>query len=436
MQTTPEKFTGVPQENVVYGSARPDLPQRAIKGGTKAGKSSAMTSRERVLAAMRRQSVDHLPLCVETLCHGFVRFVTERLPDPYERAQYYVSLGLDTGISLDPALCDPDANPDAAIKQWCKQPAGERYPLLYREYRTARGSLQQIISKSEDYDRDFFIKRSNSVGIFNDFHVPANRSRQYLVGKETDLDALACLLRPLSGKALDEYRGKARQAKRFCDQHHLTLAVYHLGVGDPMIWMSGIERTLQIAMEEKEFCRRYVELVAAWQRQVLEIALAAGVQHVVRRGIYESTDLWSPRLYEEFLFEPLRNEAALIHQAGATVDYVMLSGCMPLLGLIKRAGVDMLSNLDPLAQGIDIRAIRAAIGDSVAFCGGLNNYQVLEKGTADDVRRAVRAAMAVYTPPTGCILAPSDCILLYNSEPLAERNFHVMIDTWRESAVQ
>ena len=188
-----------------------------------------------------------------------------------------------------------------------------------------------------------------------------------------------------------------------------------------------------MAMEEKDLFRRYVELVANWQREVLAVALEAGAQHVVRRGIYESTDFWSPGLFTEFLFEPLKRETAMAHAAGATVDYVMMSGYMPLLDSIKSAGLDMLSNLDPLAHGTDIRAIRAAIGDAVTLCGGVNNYLALEKGTEADVRRAVREAIAAFTPATGCILAPSDCVLSYDDESVAERNFHVMIDTWHES---
>ena len=396
-------------------------------------RSTAMSSRERVRAAIRRQTVDHLPLCVEALCHGFVRFVTERLPSPFDRAEYYADLGLDAGVSLDEAICLPETNPDVRVRQWREQPPGEPYPLLCKEYRTPDGALRQVVSRTEDYANDYFSKGRDSLDMFSDYHVSAHRSRRYLVEKEADLDSLAYLLQPLSGNALGHYREKARRAKQFCDQHQLTLAVYQLGVGDPIVWMSGVERTLQMAMEEKDAFRRYVEIVARWQRQVLAIALEAGAQHVVRRGIYESTDFWSPGLFEEFLFDPLRQETALAHQAGATVGYVMLSGYMPLLDLIRKAGLDMLSNLDPAAHGTDIRAIRAALGDAMAVCGGVNNYLVLERGTEEDVRRAVREAIAAFTPATGCILAPSDCILSYDSASLAERNFHVMIDTWRES---
>ncbi len=392
---------------------------------------SAMTSRDRVRAAMRRQPVDHLPLCVEALGHGFVRFVTEHIPSPLERADYYAGLGLDAAVCLEEAIGQPETSPDVQVRAWREQPAGEPYPLLCKEYRTAKGSLRQVVARTEDYEHDYFSRGRESLDLFSDYHVPAHRSRQYLVGKESNLDVLASLLRPLNSAALAAYREKARQAGEFCDRRQLTLSVYQLGVGDPIIWMSGVERTLAMALEEKDVFRRYVGIVAAWQRQALEIALDAGARHVVRRGIYESTDFWSPGLFEEFLFDPLREETALAHQAGATVDYAMLSGHMPLLDLIRGAGIDMLSNLDPEAHGTDLRATRAAIGDAVALCGGVNNYHVLERGSEEDVRSAVRQAIEVFTPPTGCILAPSDCVLSYDDAALAERNFQVMIEAWR-----
>ena len=127
---------------------------------------STMTSRERVLAALRRQSVDHLPLCVDTLNHGGVRYVTERLPDRFERALYYQSLGLDTGIMLEAPLCSPAENPEVEIGTCCEQAANETYPLLCKEYRTPRGSLRQLVRKTEDYRND------NVAVMFSDFNVP------------------------------------------------------------------------------------------------------------------------------------------------------------------------------------------------------------------------------------------------------------------------
>jgi hypothetical protein len=391
-----------------------------------------MTSRERVVAALHRQPVDHLPLCVDTLCHGGVKSLSDCLPDRRELARYYQSLGLDTGIMVGGALLGPTSNPAVTFREWQEQPAGEPCPLLHREYETAAGTLQQVIRRTEDYSG-----KDTVATLFSDFNVPPARSLHYLVEQESDLEALEYLLRPLSGEALWEYRADAARAREFCDQHDLTLSVYLLGLGDPLIWMSGVERTVEIALLEKEFCRRYVEIVAAWEYRLLELALESGVQHVVRRGLYEGMDFWSPRLYEEFLLAPLQAEVELTHQAGATLEYAMLSGYMPMLDLIRRSGADMLGNLDPHARGTDIAAVRVAIGDAVTLCGGVNNYHTLELGTEAEVRQAVEQAIAAFTPATGCLLAPSDWICYLDSTAASaargERNFQVMIDTWREA---
>lgn len=124
---------------------------------------------------------------------------------------------------------------------------------------------------------------------------------------------------------------------------------------------------------------------------------------------------------------------ALAHEAGVTVNYVMASGTAPLLAMIADSGVDMLSNIDPLAPDTDPRAMRAAIGDRVALCGGINNWAVLEAGSEAEVRQAVREAIEVFTPREGCLLAPSDVVYLGDDATMA-RNLQVMIDTWKEAA--
>ena len=101
--------------------------------------------------------------------------------------------------------------------------------------------------------------------------------------------------------------------------------------------------------------------------------------------------------------------------------------------MLVSTGIDMLSNLDPLAPGTDLRAYREQIGADVALCGGVNNYVVLEAGTEAETRQATLEAIEAFTPPTGCVLAPSDCLFL-GDPALVERNVRVMIDTWKEAA--
>ena len=59
-----------------------------------------MTSRERVLAAIGHEAVDHVPLCFEGVCHGSVKCINAEYPDPFERARYYMSLGVDHAVQV------------------------------------------------------------------------------------------------------------------------------------------------------------------------------------------------------------------------------------------------------------------------------------------------------------------------------------------------
>ena len=381
---------------------------------------NAMRSKERVLATIKRQPVDHVPLCVEGLCHGHARHVSEKMPHPVERSKYYLGLGLDTAIQF---CCPSFATDGIRIREWRDEPsAGEPFPILHKEYTTPGGRMRQVVRKTEDYADD-------SIQLICDHNVPPTRSIEYLVSSEEHLDALACLLRPPAGREMDEFVAEVKRHRRFCDEAGILMSVYAWGVGDPMVWFSGVEPLLFLAMEQPAMFQRYVDIVAAWNRTLIELALDCKVDLVVRRGWYESTDFWSPSLYEQFFLEPLKRDVALCHQAGVLFDYVMASGSTPLLSFFREAGVDIYSNIDPHAPHTDMRAIKAAIGDSITLCGGINNYHVLEIGAEADVDRAVAEALESLGPD-GCILAPSDA--LNTTADSCVPNFHRMIETWKK----
>ena len=74
-------------------------------------------------------------------------------------------------------------------------------------------------------------------------------------------------------------------------------------------------------------------------------ALAAsnpGVDMVVERGWYFSTDFWSPKLFERFLFPHIKELAACAHRYGKKFGYVMTTGVEILGPRLADAGVDVL----------------------------------------------------------------------------------------------
>lgn len=385
-----------------------------------------MSSKERLLAAIEHRPVDRVPLCFEGVCHGSVVYLDRLFPDPFARARYYLDLGVDHALQLTPPFF---ASSDFEVRQREEHPAGEPVPLLVKEYLTPSGTLRQVVRRTGDYPHA-------QVPIFSDHHIPPGRTREYLVAQEADLEALEVILRPPGKEELAVFRDQAREARRFCDQNGVLLAGGYPGVGDPLMWMSGVEPVLLAGLENPSFLEAYVAIVARWNLGIAELLIDAGVDVVVRRGWYESTDFWSPDLYRRFLFDPLRQEVRSAHQAGVKLSYVMNSGAMPLLPLFRELGFDILANIDPQAPKMDLAELKAQIGDCICLCGGVNNTHVLEEGSEEDVERAVQEALCALAPGSGFILAPGDSVGFVDGldQQIAERNVLAMIAAWKRFA--
>ena len=283
-----------------------------------------------------------------------------------------------------------------------------------------------MVRRTSDYPH-------SQIPIFSDHHIPPGRTREYLVAQEADLETLEVILRLPGKDDLALFRDQAREARRFCDQHGVLLAGAYPGVGDPLMWMSGVEPVLLAGLENPSFLEAYVAIVARWNLGLAELLIDAGEEVLVRRGWYESTDFWSPDLYRKFLFDPLRQEVLSAHQAGVKLSYVMNSGAMPLLPLFRELGFDILANIDPQAPKTDLAELKAQIGDGICLCGGINNTHVLEEGSEEDVERAVQEALCALAPGSGFILAPGDSVGFVDGtdQQIAKRNVLAMIAAWK-----
>jgi len=383
-----------------------------------------VTSRERVLAAIEHRPVDRVPLCFEGICHGTVRCVNARYPDPLQRARHYLALGVDHALRVSAPSSLPA---DVEVRQWEEQQPDEPTPVLVKEYSTSRGVLRQVVRKTPDYPH-------TEIPLCADHNVPPSRSKEYLVATEADLPKLECILKPPGRGEIARFREQAEAARDFCEETGILLAGGYSGLGTMVFSLSGIEGVLVSALSDAGFLEAYMAIVARWNQAMLEILVDAGVDLVVRRGWYESTDFWSPDLYRRFLLEPLREQVAAAHQADVKVVYVMNSGAMPLLSIFRELGFDVLSNIDPLASGTDVGRMKAEIGDRICLCGGVNNTRVLEQGSVADVDRAVREAVDALAPGSGFILAPGDSpgYVEGTDQAIVERNVRAMVEAWRD----
>ena len=101
-----------------------------------------------------------------------------------------------------------------------------------------------------------------------------------------------------------------------------------------------------------------------------------------------------------------------------------------MLDLFKEAGIDVLIGIDPV-QGTHTSLVRAKdkLGDRTCIWGGVSGAVTVELGSPDEIRLAVRTAIAELGP-RGFILSPVDNITV--DAPLTWSNIQIFLDEWQQ----
>ncbi len=357
--------------------------------------------------------------------------LAEKCKDQFEFIERQLELGLDTKVEL-PEL-PFHFHPEIKVKEW-KEKSKSGY-LLHKEYQTPSGKLTSIVRKTEDWPY------GNSVPLFNDYLIP--RSKKYLIEKKEDLKPLRYLFREPSAEDISSFREKANKLKRFAANKGLlvsggwgTAGNSQKGIDidggtanvDTVMWLCGMEKAVFLAMDEPELMEELLEIISIWNMKRMEIYLEKGLDLLIKRAWYESTDLWSPSLYHKFIFPILKKEIELCHQAGAKFGYIMTSGIMPLLDDFLQLGIDVLIGVDPVqGKGTDLKLLKESLGGRICLWGGVNGFLTIEKGKEKEVQDAVEKSISILGPKC-FILSPVDNVT-DNSER-TWNNVKTMIKTW------
>jgi len=408
-----------------------------------------MTSRERLLAAIRHERPDHVPM----YCSCFGLGVPPRLrwrkdgrevshwysmrlehihtlPEPwtveddFERVLRWFSLGLDDILDVSPPW---GMHPEVAFRDWQEAPtATEPYWLLCREYQTPAGVLRHIVRRTDEKVEPGWVVQPDKAVLIEDFNIP--RGVKHAVAGPEDLPKLRYLLQDPGASQLAAYRQRMAQVRRFAQEHGVLVQGWSAFGMDLAVWLCGVERVVMAAMTEPGFLEELLEIIHAFDQRRTEMMLdVGGVDVVVQRGWYSSTEFWSPGLFERFLLPGLREAVETAHHAGARFAYVMTAGAMPMANHLLASGIDLLYYVDPARSKTDLAVVKEKFGDRIALAGGVSAAVTLDHGSVEEIRQAVRTAVSKLGP-TGFILAPVDSVFPDTPWP----NLEAMIDAWRE----
>jgi hypothetical protein len=389
-----------------------------------------LSSRERMLNAIRGQEVDYVPC-------AFMSFsaMRGRCQDPYEVVERELEMGLNSWLFVPPTWRNQRPNhpdlrglpvrlpPEVRTELWSEDVPGESFPVLHKEYHTPAGTLTTLVRRTDDWPH------GNSVPFMDDYQIP--RAIKPLVASRADLAVLRTLLLPPSSHEIAAFRAEVERARAFSARRGILIAS-GWGVGADMAsWLCGLQNLMLLVMDDPGFVEELLEVIGTWNEQRMRVILESGVDLYIRRGWYESAQFWSPKLYRRFLLPQLQRETKLAHEHGVPFGYNMTTGLLPMLDNLLETGIDVLLGLDPIQQGADpLRAARDRLGGRVCLWGGVNGAITVEEGTASDVREAVHHVLDVMHDTNGFILSPVDNITEITRNTW--RNVDVLIKTWQE----
>ena len=381
-----------------------------------------------MLAAMSCQEPDHIPCSfmmfrgLQAKCASYQEFLEKQL-----------ALGLDVCVEIPPRM--PNMVNDyynlhglpvsydshVEINEWKEQIPGEEHSIMVKEYNTPEGVLRAEVRQTPDW------RWGDHVPFLDDYIIP--RARKFLITSPPDLKPLRYLLVPPTREEVNSFREACGLFVQFARENELLLSGGWGVSADLVGWIAGLENMVYLAHDQPEMMTTLLEMIAAWNRERMEIILSVGLDLYIKRAWYENCDFWTPVSWRKFIQPILQKDVELAHQMGAKFGYILTSNAMRLIEPIIDSGVDVLIGMDPHQYDLAILARQAA--GKLSLWGGVNGHLTVEKGTPADVQNEVDQAMSIFRGRGGFILSPVDNVREYTPE--IEANVHSLIEAWKRN---
>jgi uroporphyrinogen-III decarboxylase len=195
---------------------------------------------------------------------------------------------------------------------------------------------------------------------------------------------------------------------------------------DALVWMTGVQGAIYLAMDDPGAFRLLLDQIT--ETDLARTKLAAsypGVDMVVERGWYSSTEFWSPRLLDQYLFPHISILAGAAHEQNKPFGYVMTTGIDKLGKRLIDSGVDVLYFLDPHKDTITLEKALDRLGGQITLVGGVSSLTL--DAPKQEIEQNTVKAMEILGKTNRFILHPVDSI--YPNTPWEGLN--TMIETWR-----
>lgn len=350
-----------------------------------------MTSRERILTAIRHEEPDRVPISPRVSAWMIAEYGDASLARQLEVLPDMDFMHIVGESTPNYIYSCPDSYDLPGVKvEQTRRDDGDTC-IIERTFHTPAGTISDV-TRVPPAGREYGVS-PNPVKI------------EHLVKSRDDLAALEHLLPPVRMNA---------DALRAYQQQLGDRGVIMVNVRSALDHHAGDARGMQNLMIDYYTDRPLFDAIMDifHRRSLAQVraALEAGAEFIFGSWYYNSLSSgWSPAIFAEVFVPQIREHVELTHSYGALYDYYDDGKLADSMELIADCGVDVLETCTPPPVGdFDLATAKHTIGDRVTLKGWVDLLYVVKHGTPELVERTVREGMEIARPGGGFIIGSSD----------------------------
>lgn len=352
-----------------------------------------MTGRERILATIRHQEPDRVPISPRVHAwliaeYGDSGLTThlEKLPDI--DIMHIVSDGTFNTLDSYP---DEYNLPEVEVKQNKYQEG--KLIIVERTFNTPAGKLS---------DRTMIPPSGREYGVS-----PNPVKTEHVVKSREDLEALKYILHEVN----TNYDFLQSTREQLGDRG-VVMVYVHSALGHN----AGYARDMQDLMVDYYTDRLlFNDLLSIFHERSLKqikASLEGGAEFIFGSWYFNSLSSgWSPAIFSDIFVPQIQDHVDMTHSYDAYYDYYDDGKLADSIEMIADTGVDVLETCTPPPVGdLDLALAKSTIGHKTTLKGHVDLIHVLKYGTTELVEKTVAEAMQIAKPGGGFIIGTSDSI--------------------------
>ncbi len=363
-----------------------------------------MTSRQRLLSAIKREIPDRLPVTTHHVMPYFLK--THMNGISYQEFFDY--------FGLDPINWVVAYRPD--------QSRGEYYDPEQKEIGFLQvphiSSDSWRIKKEDISNTEYEITRFNfitpekilSMVLQSDEHTTWVTER--MIKEKSDIE----VFEKYTTIPLCDVEMVNQEAMEFGERGIIRGSIPGFDIcGQPGCWQDaavlyGIENLIMETYEDYEWVHSFLRILQERKAAYIRSMEGAKFDIVELGGGDASSTVISPKIFEEFVAPYDAKLIELARKKGQRIVYHTCGGMMPILEKIADMSPDVMETFTPSSLGgdVELREAKKRVGHRVCMIGGFDQALYFMDCSIDEIRKAVRRCFEEAGEGGGYILAPSD----------------------------